>query len=248
MLNLDSLHVLSCPKARVEALQTRFPRCRVIADEGKQGGMYGAINAGLKDQQGQRRWFTYINDDDQLEPGFAEMFARFATRDNEMKIAYGDVRLIDGRDRSLGMMTTEKVPSNFIPLLLAGITPITQQGILVGPAALDTIGLFDSSFRHVADLDFWVRAMVAKLEFCYHPLEVARFRIHAGQLCSNRDEVEGELGAVMERLQGFRCSPPRRLLARFRYRILNFPRYLDRFRCIGWASSSALLAGERRRA
>ena len=40
-------HIISCPKDRIAALKERFSRSRVVADQGKEAGLYGAINAGL---------------------------------------------------------------------------------------------------------------------------------------------------------------------------------------------------------
>jgi len=243
-LNLNTVHVIACPEPMVGELQARFKDCRVIPDAGRQGGMYEAINVGLRDQGGECDWFTYINDDDELTPGFAEMYRAFATPENESKIAFGDVRYIDAASKSMGLMPTERTQSYFIPLLLSGITPLTQQGILAGPRVMKKIGFFDSSFRQIADLDFWVRCMMAGVEFHYHPIEVSRFRLHAGQLSSNRDQVNEEWIILMRRLEQIPVSPARRLLSRLRYRLQNVPRYIERVRTVGWTSSEGMITGK----
>jgi hypothetical protein len=243
-LNLDIVHVLSCPAPAVADIQARFPACRVIADAGRQGGMYEAINMGLRDQARETLWFTYINDDDELTPGFASMYRAFATGENESRIAFGDVRYIDAAGDSLGLMPTETEQRHFIPLLLSGITPLTQQGTLVGPRALKMVGAFDSTFRHLADLDYWVRCMVAGIPFCYHPIEVARFRLHAGQLSSNRAEVNDERVILMRRMEQIHVSSAQRLMSRLRYRVNNVPRYIERVKTVGWMSSEAMITSD----
>jgi hypothetical protein len=243
-LNLDIIHLLACPAPVVSELQARFKSCRVIPDGGRQGGMYEAINLGLKDRGAECNWFTYINDDDELTPGFARMFLAFATPENESKIAYGDVRYVDAAGKSMGLMPTERKQRHFIPLLQSGITPLTQQGTLVGPQVPPAIRFFDSRFRHVADLDFWMRCMLTGVEFCYHPLEVSRFRLHAGQLSSNRDEVNEERIILMQRLDQVRVGAAQRALSRVRYRLRNVPRYIERFRMGGWMSTEAMITGK----
>lgn len=243
-LNLNAVHVLSCPEAQVRELAGRFPACRVIADQGKSRGMYGAINEALQDQKDQWDWFTYINDDDQLAPGFAQMFSAFTRPERLGEIAYGNVRYIDAEAKSLGLMPTESEPRNFVPLLLSGITPLTQQGILVGSGALRIAGEFDSSLRLVADLDFWVRNMLAGIRFNFYPLEVARFRLHAGQLSGDRRESHAELALVLRHLYKVPCSRGRRLLSKVRYRLRNVPRYVERFTSVGLASTETMLTGK----
>lgn len=244
-LNLNTTHVICCPQPMVSEVQARFPACRVLADGGKQGGMYEAINVGLREGRPDIDWFTYINDDDQLTPNFAKMFQAFtAVPGNESRIAFGDVRYIDAKSRSLGLMPTERKQRHFIPLLQSGITPLSQQGMLVGPQVLKRIGFFDSRLRQVADLDFWVRCMMEGINFQYFPLEVAHFRFHAGQLSSNREQVYEEMPFINAKINQVRVSAIQRFLCMVRFRISNIPRYIERIRTTGWASGEELTAGK----
>ena len=46
-LSLRTTHVISCPAAKVAAMRQRFPHCIVVPDAGREGGIYGALNAAL---------------------------------------------------------------------------------------------------------------------------------------------------------------------------------------------------------
>src|SRR4051812_6367293 len=65
-------HVIATPGRKVAELAARYPDATVVADAGRLGGIYGAINAGIQAASAKFKWdwFTYINDDDTLLPGF----------------------------------------------------------------------------------------------------------------------------------------------------------------------------------
>ena len=75
-LGLSVHHLLVCPAGQTGVLGQRFPGRTVVADAGREGGLYGALNAGLAaaDALGLSwEWFTSLNDDVLLSPGFAEL-------------------------------------------------------------------------------------------------------------------------------------------------------------------------------
>ncbi len=110
------------------SLQRRFPHVHVCADAGKTGGLYGAINATLAAAPAEWQWFTYINDDDRLLPGFSAMFARQLAGE-PADVIYGDVELIDEDGERVSRITTERRPTWIPALLQQGISPLMQQGI-----------------------------------------------------------------------------------------------------------------------
>src|SRR4051812_41225063 len=62
--SINILHVLVTPESMVAPLQARYRHAVVLADAGKEAGLYGAINVALTDLNQEWEWFTYINDDD----------------------------------------------------------------------------------------------------------------------------------------------------------------------------------------
>ena len=239
---LPILHVLACPAERVPALQAGHPHCRVVPDAGRAGAIYGALNAALAAVPEGWEWFTYINDDDALGPGFGDMMRRHLARATPEPVTYGDVRVIDEDGRTISLLTTERSP-RFVPAVLrAGISPLNQQGMLFSREVLTRLGGFDTRYRICADLDLWARAMAAGHRFRYYRAEVGKFRIRRGQISGDVAATRREQDEIARRAFPRAGSWPRRFFAAWRYRLLNLPRYLRRARSVGWVSSGEILA------
>ena len=224
----------------VEPLRQRFPHALVVEDAGREGAIYGAINAALKAAPPEWQWFTYINDDDALAPEFGRMFARHVARPDAEPVTYGNVRLIDERGATISFLTTERTPG-FIPAVLhAGISPLNQQGMLFRRDVVEALGGFDMKYRLCADLDFWTRAFASGFAFRYYSLEVGHFRIRRGQLSGDVALTRREQDEIVHRTFPH-MSSLRRRFAKWRYRFLNLPRYIARSRTVGWTTSDRLL-------
>ena len=156
------IHVLSVPAPRVDALRGRYPHAVVVPDAGREGGIYGALNAALLQAPAGWDWFTYINDDDLLLPGFAAAAVQhFALGEKAEPVAYGDVELIDGNGRRVGVSTVTPDPRWIPALMQAHISPLMQQGMLFRRDCVMRLRQFDLRYRLCADLDFWLRACAA---------------------------------------------------------------------------------------
>ena len=236
------LHVISCPTPRVEELRQRFPPCRVIADAGPKGGIYGALNAALDAVAGEDwDWFTYINDDDTLGPDFPAALQAHLARPDPEPVLYGNVRLIDDDSAPFGWITTEPVPAQIQFMLHQTISPLNQQGMLFSRQAVRHLVGFDLRYKLCADLDFWVRALQAGFAFRFVPAEVGKFRVRRGQLSGDINLTRAEFQDIVSR---HLPNPPDKLTlkaARLRYRVINFPRYLERLKHRGLKTSEALL-------
>ncbi|HEY8932488.1 MAG TPA: glycosyltransferase family 2 protein [Rariglobus sp.] len=240
-LPLDIAHVLSVPAAKVAALSARYPRAIVVADAGKAGGIYGAINAGLLAAPTAWDWFTYINDDDTLLPGFAQAALRHFAQAFPEPVFYGDVELIDEQGKRITRITTARSPSWIPALLQQGISPLMQQGMLFRRDVVERLAGFDLSYRLCADLDFWLRAYAGKNRFRYHPLCIAQFRLREGQLSGDTRVTMAEQDYIVARHLPHRTSSLDQWLTRVNYRLFNLPRYLARIRRRGFRTSYALL-------
>lgn len=239
-------HVLACPQERVESLAREHPGCSVVADQGRAGGIYGALNAGLAAAPDDWDWFTYINDDDLLEPaGFSRLLARHCRPENAATVAYGDILNIDPAGHSLGRMTVERFPRRMPALLQQGISPAGQQGMLFGAPVVRALGGYRLEFRLCADLDFWARAHGQGFRFVYYPWTVGRFRIQPGQLSGDVTLTRRELAAVTTESFPLAVSAPGRWAARALYRLQNAPRYLERWRAVGRLSRSEAMLESR---
>lgn len=239
----DVLHVMVCPKDRIEDLQKRYPECHVVADAGREGGIYGALNAGLAAFPSGWDWFTYINDDDTLGPDFGAMLRLHVGQPKPEDVTYGNVRLIDDKSVPFGYVTTERNPRYLPHILHQYISPLNQQGMLFNHKVLEQLGAFDLRYKLCADLDFWVRAYAAGREFRYYPMEVGQFRVRPGQLSGDVGLTRLEFSYVVRRNLNSPPSSKELRFARLRYRLLNLPRYLTRLRRVGWKTSEEVLSG-----
>lgn len=241
-------HVLSTPETKVEELRDRFPQVEVCADQGKAGGIYGAINSGIAAARPRWEWFTYINDDDTLLPGFSAMHAAEEADGTRADVAYGDVALIDEEGKEISRITIERNPVWIPPLLQQGISPLMQQGMLFRKRTVERLRGFDTRYRLCADLDFWLRALVRGARFRSHRLRVAQFRLREGQLSGNTSVTESEQAQIVAEHLPRRVPGAVRRFARLRYRWCNLPRYFARMRTRGFRTSYEMLEkGEARR-
>jgi GT2 family glycosyltransferase len=236
-------HVISTPGRRVAELAARYPHALVVPDAGRLGGIYGAINAGIDAANTRFKWdwFTYINDDDALLPGFGHVMLENLRSADPAPVLYGDVELIDEEGARISRITTAENPDWIPALLHQGISPLMQQGMAFRRDVVDRLGGFDLRFRLCADLDFWLRAYAHGDPFRYHPECVAQFRLRNGQLSSDTNVTKFEQDTIVARHLPWRPSYVNRLATRFLYRAYNLPRYVERFRTRGLRTSYALL-------
>jgi GT2 family glycosyltransferase len=238
---LDILHVISAPAEKQRILQARFPHAVVVPDGGKAGGIYGALNAALAHVTAGWDWFTYINDDDILLPGFSEVFYRHMRSVASQPVIYGDVDLVDENGRTISRVTTERDPAWIPALLQQGISPLMQQGMLFRRDVVRKLKGFDLRYRLCADLDFWLRAYAGGSKFRYYPTRVAQFRLRSGQLSGNTAATRHEQDEIVKRHLPIPITPWYVRYARWRYRAFNLPRYLERTRTRGFRTSYQLL-------
>lgn len=242
-LPVPFLHVLVCPAPVVATLRERFPHAIVLADAGKAAGLYGAINVALHNIADAWEWFTYINDDDELGPDFGRISQQhFATNDPE-PVVYGEVRIIDEEGGTISFLTLERDLANIPALLRAGISPLSQQGMLFHRDVVRELVGFNTKYRICADLDFWARALASGRRFRYYAAEMGRFRIRRGQISGDVSLTTREQDEIACRLFPTAGGAVHRWLATWRFRARNFPRYLSRSRRVGWVSSNQILAG-----
>ena len=237
-------HVLSAPAARQAALRSRYLQTHVVTDLGRTGGIYGALNAALNaSRDADWDWFTYINDDDALLPGFGTALRHHTRWEEPEPVIYGDVAAVDGDSRPISLVTVESDPAWIPALLQQGISPLMQQGLVMHRSVVQRLAAFDLRYRLCADLDFWLRAYAGGAAFRYYPMRLAQFRIHVGQLSGATAVTQREQAEIVRRHLPETVPAGRRRFACWRYRARNLPRYLARVRRRGWTTSYQLLQG-----
>lgn|GEM_PF-756684 len=243
-VTVEIRHLLVCPLSEVEVLRSRFPLCEVVPDAGSDGGLYGALNAGLAAAGEDWDWFTYINDDDLLGRDFGRCAGAHMKAGDDGIVGYGDVSLVDEAGRRLGLMSVERDAGRFVPLLDAGVSPISQQGMLFSRRLVRELGGYHPQWRLCGDQDFWVRALRAGFGFRHQGGEVGVFRIRRGQLSGDVTSVRAEMAAITrahfpEKTSGDVSARARRL-----FRARNSLRLVTRALRSGVKSNAALLSSE----
>jgi hypothetical protein len=240
-LDLSIQHIISCPRTKVVELGARFPRSHVVADRGREAGLYGAINAGLA--AAQKRWdfFTYLNDDDCFGMHFAAMFKRHATAENLRTVGFGCIWNIDKAGRKVTGMTVGPYPQQYPALLQMGISPTGQQGMVFGREVVEAIGAYSTQYKICGDLDYWCRAMAAGFRFIFYPLEAGRFRLQAGQISGDVRTLRDELQRITRIHFPKEIPVLQKKLAKATYRLYNAPRYFQRIARLGLKNSYQLL-------
>jgi glycosyltransferase involved in cell wall biosynthesis len=157
------------------------------------GGMYEAINRGLRMARGEV--VAYLNSDDLYFPWTVDTIVRGFQGDARADFVYGDVVLWD-TDRGQTMLHWQ-MPFN--------LDFVRRSGVLVQPAVfwrrrvLESDGLFDETLRFVADCEYWMR-MGAGHRFVKVDEFLAVERNHLGTLRRLRtDAVQAELTEVRAR-------------------------------------------------
>ncbi len=235
-----AIHVLAAPGPEVGELQRRFPQCTVVADQGKSQGMYGAINAGIAAAGDGWRWFTYVNDDDFLTPGFAAMLQEDVK--GEADLHYGDVAYVDEDGRVIAPIPVERNPRHFGGLFRCSVSPLVQQGMLVRRELLERLGGFDTAYRLSSDLDFLLRAFAGGARFRHSGTMVGAFRIQPGQLSGQAVAMAEECSKIRERSFPGSVSAWERLCIRAAFVLRNHRCYRARLRLLGVCSSRQIIA------
>lgn len=224
-------HVVVGPAALAASLAGRFPHVVFVAESGR--GLYAALNDGLA-ALGDAEAFTWLNDDDVLSPeGTAAALRALAT--SSAGIVYGRVGLADAAGRRLGEIPVARRPADLPALLASGIMPLAQPGTWVRREVLAAVPRFDESYRLAGDLDFYVRALRAGIAFGFVNAEVARFRLHAGQLSKDEAAAAREHNRAIAGLPAVPSAG-----ARWRFRFDNLSVYLERVRRHGFVSMRTL--------
>jgi hypothetical protein len=225
----------------VAQLKDRFPLSRVVPDQGKEGGLYGAINAGIAGGGDAWDFFTYLNDDDLLGEGFQAMCRLHASDARSETIAFGCISNINGDGRRIMRMTVGPQPDQYKALLQMGTSPTGQQGMIFGRTVVEAIGPYSTRYRLCGDLDYWCRAMAAGFRFVFYPVEAGQFRVQKGQLSGDTETTRRELAQIVAQHFPERASRWERLQAKLTYRLYNSSRYLERVVRYGFKSSYQLL-------
>jgi glycosyltransferase len=198
------------------------------------GNMYRAINDGMRGLTASA-WLTYLNSDDLA---YADGYARLIEcgETGEKDVVYGNGDFVDERGVLLFSQTSFG-PRIVRSQLRAGTMPFVQPAAVFRRTVFDRLAGFDERFRHIADYDFFARAVTAGFRFGKAGgRPVAAFRVHGAQISTVQKAIADREKAIRRR----ECGPHRRYVRMglsAAWKLRNTVNYL----------ASAAAAAERRR-
>lgn len=186
------------------------------------GNMYRAINAGM--MLSETHWVTYLNSDDFVYPS---SYARLMKcgNENQSDVVYGSCDFVDWEGRFIHSYTPG-YPHELLQQFLHAQLSFAQPAAIFTRQLFSELSGFDEAYRNAADLDFFLRAVLAKKRFTMLPgPPVACFRIHYHQKSQDTHQVLNETRHVQNRFGDAKKSF---VLDVFRWRARNIPNYMIR--------------------
>jgi glycosyltransferase involved in cell wall biosynthesis len=188
------------------------------------GNLYAAVNAVLEGMD--TEWMTFINGDDVLYSGaVGQALEQWSS---QADLIYGNTDFVDIDGRFLHSWSTPP-PNDFIPMAANHVMPIMQPGTFFRKEVFKKLKGFDTTFRHSADFDFFLRAKIAGFRFRKHPgSSTSAFRLHGKQFSQTAAKDQLSEALVLVERQNLRIPFIRRKMAMFRYKLRNSENYLIR--------------------
>jgi len=155
------------------------------------GNMYCAINAGLREGEGD--WFAYLNSDDWLYPdSFARLIA--CSEQTNANVVYGNCDYADEQGRFVYSFAAAR-PDKLLPLFRLRQMGFAQPATIFRRQTYERMNGFDETLRYRADADFFIRALLGGENFAkLSGPPTACFRLHSGQF-SNQGIQHSEIEA-----------------------------------------------------
>lgn len=229
-------HRIVCPGHAVDALRRRAPGAEIVAADRR--GVYAALNAGLAARGESWDAFTWINDDDRLDPDGVIAASDALSRLGE-GIVYGEVNYCDPRGADLGPLPVERNPARLRALFSSGLPGLSQHGTWVSRAAAEALGSFDERLTLAADFDYWAHAVSRGIRFAHLDRAVGTYRLRPGQLSGGVAEVAAQIALSTAR-RFPRPASARRWWVRTRFRCEHVPGLIRRWQLTGCVRTKSL--------
>ncbi|MEO6183566.1 MAG: glycosyltransferase family 2 protein [Verrucomicrobiota bacterium] len=148
-----------------------YPHLQWISEPDK--GMSDGINKGFLKATGQ--WLMWLNADDYLLPGALAQVARFAGKNRDAEIIYGDCVFVDESKKIIRRKREHEF--DFSILLFCGCY-IPSTSTFLRREIIAAGELIDLNYRVCMDLEYYLRLGQAGRHFAYLPDVLAVFRWH----------------------------------------------------------------------
>lgn len=185
------------------------------------GGMYDAINKGLKMAKGEV--VGYLNADDRFCPNTVSDVLGTFESDSSIDFVYGACTYMDQEEKEL--VTFKPLP--YLPKLLKNMNEIcwSQPGCFWRARIHDSIGFFDTSLKYCGDYDFFLRLMLNGLRAVRINAVLSLFMIHGNSLSAMyKERMEEEYRRIDENHEVRRNSLIG-ALGQLYFKLINAPSY-----------------------
>lgn len=172
------------------------PSAEVVSEP--DGGIYDAMNKGLKRATGEYVWFINAGDAFYSAQTVAQLMGAVRERGECPDIIYGDTMLIDSEGRELGLRRLRPPHNLSADSFRAGMLVCHQAFVCRRSLA----PRYDLRYRYSADVDWCIRAMQGAKSYLFVPSPIARY-LSEGATTRHRFASLRERFDVMRRHYGF---------------------------------------------
>ena len=158
-------------------------------------GISNAMNEGIKKAKG--KYVYVLHSDDNLYNSQAlSNVAVFLKKNTNLDWVYGQINVIDNKNKKIGVFPKYKIFQSPHPRLLKFYNYIPHQSVFM-KKSLFIRERFDENLSSSMDLDLWLK-ISGNTEWAYMPILVANYRIHPlAQSSSKRNVKENKKNNVL---------------------------------------------------
>lgn len=159
----------------------KTPRIKLITGEEK--GIYSAMNKGIESASGDILYFLNANDSIYSPDVFEKIIAAFATQN--VDLIYGDTNFqADGKDTFVSH-------KDFYSKFVWAYRNINHQSTFYKKTLFEKYGVYDESFKILADVEFTTRVATKKrTKTLYLPIIIANYNHEGFSSYKNPDNIE----------------------------------------------------------
>lgn len=159
------------------AILKKYTHLKIL--QGKDNGMYDAINKGIKFAKGD--YLCYLNADDLFFPKTLELVNEYSNKFSTSLLFYGNCEFINSKGEKIyEYKLSDLSPQRYLSLRRMYLW---QQSTFWKKEAHEIIGYFDSSFKYSGDHDFFKKLFMQD-QNVFIDETLAQFRLHKEALSS----------------------------------------------------------------
>ena len=158
----------------------RFARVELVTS-GLNTGISANCNRGLKIAKGE--WLKFVAGDDMLLEDFVSENVEYAANNNEAKIIFSDVTLVNKDGSEIGVRVHNRrymqLPAHQQNIkLLTGLFLLHASSSFINSNVLEMLGGFDERYEMLEDFPLWLKATAADIKLSCTRKRLVKYRLH----------------------------------------------------------------------